>query len=215
MPDLLQLPDAAANLQLRRYYDQIEALTDRALNGDIYENEFRQEYERLALAVLLLAFLLAGGNQSSPAAARELETAQRQARESAAKLTSDIYDGRYSANDDTEAGPVQTADEGREKLRNRLVLWTASLGAIYNLGLLHPPPTIAEEPRYRWVRGPTEESCADCSGLDGIVLTASEWAFLGKRPQDYNLECHGFNCLCRLVRTDAPSDGLENVSIYG
>lgn len=205
MPDLLQLPDESANLQLQRYYEQIEALTDRALNGDIYENEFRDEYERLALAALLLAFLLAGGDQDNPAAARELETAQRQARESAAKLTSDIYDGRYSANEETG----QTVEQGREKLAGRLTLWAFSLGELYHLGMLYNRSGRNK----RWGLGNTEQHCSTCLGLDGVVLTVDEWEFLGIRPQSSKLACRGFYCDCRWTETDEPSIGLENVTL--
>lgn len=205
MPDLLQLSDAAANLQLQRYYDQIQALTDRALNGDIYENEFGREYERLALAALLLAFLLAGGDQSNPAAARELEIAQRQARESAGKLASDIYDGRYSASDETG----QTAEQGREKLDSRLALWTFSLGELYHVGMLYNRSGRNK----RWGLGFTEKHCDTCLRLDGVVLTPDEWSFLGIRPQSSKLACRGFHCDCDWTETDEPSIGLENVMI--
>jgi hypothetical protein len=199
-----------ADPQLLRYYQQIDDLTGRALAGDIDERGFQQELNRLTTAAILLLFLLGGGDVGSPAGARQLAQHQQIARESAARLASDIFDGRYSADG------RQTGEDGREKLRNRLVLWTVTAAGVYALGQVHTAPAVGQggqfaEARYRWTRGPTARPCRDCAGLDGVVLTASEWARMGIRPQSPSLNCGGWRCLCRLELTDEPSVTFEGV----
>jgi len=54
--------------------------------------------------------------------------------------------------------------------------------------------------KYRWIVGPTKESCADCQGFSGQVKTKLEWAKTGKLPQSLALECTGRNCLCHLSK---------------
>jgi len=58
--------------------------------------------------------------------------------------------------------------------------------------------------KWRWVRGPTEVSCRDCSAYNGRVYRGSTWAKYGIYPKSPSLACHGFNCLCKLEATDAP-----------
>lgn len=58
--------------------------------------------------------------------------------------------------------------------------------------------------KLKWVMGNTNEHCFDCLSLDGKVKRASTWAASGWAPQSLNLECHGFNCKCRLEVTDEP-----------
>jgi len=56
-----------------------------------------------------------------------------------------------------------------------------------------------------WQLGETEQHCASCSTLNGIVARASEWEELGVRPQgapNALLECDGWHCDCSLSATD-------------
>ena len=55
-----------------------------------------------------------------------------------------------------------------------------------------------------WVRGPTRDSCRDCLRYDGRVYRASTWSGHGISTQNPRLACHGYNCLCQLIPTDAP-----------
>jgi hypothetical protein len=202
-----KINNPAADPQLARYYQQIDQLTGRALSGDIDERTFRQELERLTLAAILLMFLLGGGDVSTPAGARALAAQQKIARESAGRLTGDIFDGRYSASD------KQTREDGREKLQGRLVLWGVTLAGVFAQGQIHAPAGLREvvavgedgrpvvtvergESRLVWRLGPTERHCVDCAGFDGQVKTAGEWAAMQIHPGSFDLSCHGFNCLC-------------------
>jgi len=217
MPALPNLPDPAADAQLEAYYAQLDDLTEQALAGQVREDVFRQEMRRITEAAILLMFLLAGGDQNAPSADLALDEQYRIARNSVERLAEDIYDGRYSGRGESQAvlgRPAQTAEEAREKLRNRLVLWVFSLAGIDAIGKMHAAPMLIageyREPTYVWELGPTKEHCTDCLYLSGTVLTASEWIQTGVAPQSPDLECNGFRCMCSLVPTEAESLGFEN-----
>ena len=56
-----------------------------------------------------------------------------------------------------------------------------------------------------WKLGATEQHCATCAQLDGIVAYASEWEDDGVKPQNAPngmLECGGWRCDCSLEPTD-------------
>ena len=56
-----------------------------------------------------------------------------------------------------------------------------------------------EEKLIMWKRGGTLNPCADCLALDGQIKTAEQWQAAGIEPQSPDLECGGWNCLCRFV----------------
>lgn len=218
--NIIQFDEPGIDGQLRDYFDELDALTDRALNGQVSEDDFRRELQALVLPLILSAFTLAGGSLDVPGAQDELLRLETQARNSINVLTSDLYGGRYSLRDEQDAGPQrppQTADEGQQKLRNRLALWVYGMAAVYSLGKIFIPPRIEDgqvvEKRQIWRRGPTEDPCGDCLALDGVVLTVSEWRATGIRPQSPQLQCTGRRCLCGLYDTDAASVGLIGVPV--
>lgn len=59
---------------------------------------------------------------------------------------------------------------------------------------------------YEWVYGDTEH-CDDCLRLNGQKHRMKDWLKSGWQPQGSNLECHGFNCKCRLVKTTGRASG--------
>lgn len=85
------------------------------------------------------------------------------------------------------------------ELQDRVALWSGRYDAVREEAHLYGN----QEQRYEWVYGDTEH-CSDCQRLNGTVATASDWLAYPLHPQDYNLECHGFRCQCRLVPTDKP-----------
>lgn len=222
MPDHIQFNIPLIDNALDQYYDDLDALALLVLNGTINESDFMEEMTRLVLAMLLLAFATAGGNQTLPGADTLFEQARAQSLSSIALLADDIFSGRYSARTAAQASegrPEQTAAEGRGKLQNRLVLWVNGAGAMYNEGLiyqdaaLNPETGLVEVILYMWVIGATEEHCADCLLFNGMILTAEEWRSL-PRPQSPDLECGGWHCDCRYVRIFVgESVGLENLGI--
>jgi hypothetical protein len=58
--------------------------------------------------------------------------------------------------------------------------------------------------KYMWVIGSTHEHCGDCQKYAGRVYRGAMWASHGALPQGQALECGGFRCRCRLVKTDQP-----------
>lgn len=61
--------------------------------------------------------------------------------------------------------------------------------------------------KLEWVLGATEEHCASCLRLNGIVKRASYWNEKGVHPQgapNDKLVCGGWRCDCRLNVTDKP-----------
>lgn len=59
---------------------------------------------------------------------------------------------------------------------------------------------------YEWVYGDTEH-CGDCLRLNGQKHRMRDWIKSGFLPQNDTLECHGFNCRCRLVKTTGRASG--------
>lgn len=59
---------------------------------------------------------------------------------------------------------------------------------------------------YEWAYGDTEH-CNDCQRLDGQKHRMRDWIKSGWLPQSDVLECHGFNCKCRLVKTTGRATG--------
>lgn len=208
-----------ADDKIKSYQAELAALTALALAGDIDEDAFAAEMERVVFAMILLMFLLAGGSTDTPGAADDLNEQRQIAKNSIRLLTDDIYNGRYSAREKAAPGrPAQTGEEGEQKLLTRLILWTFTAASIYTIGQLFAGEVLVketgqrEEPRYKWQYGDTEH-CTDCLALNDVVLTASEWRRIGIRPQSPDLECGGWRCKCRFVPTDEPSVGIGNVRI--
>jgi hypothetical protein len=182
--------DEEASKQIRNHHDAVQGICQEALDGDISKDEFIARVVEEVYAAFLLMYLLGGGSYADAENA-ELREQMRLAYNSVVLLADDIYEGRYSENDD------QTEDEGNDKLWRRLSLWTFTLGAVYAIGQLYPKPgPDFSEPRYVWRRGSTKEPCSTCLSLDGVIMTASEWRISGYRPQGSSLECGGWNCQC-------------------
>lgn len=204
---MLQLNDPRFDPIIAQYSADMEALAGRAFGGELEEREYRDEVERLTMAVLLALFLLAGGNQDSQQGQRFMQEQGRIVKDSSRALAKDLYDGRYSESEE------QTAEEARQKLSNRFDLWTFMPGRVFHYGLILAVTTGGTaDARYRWDMDPSKKNCDDCKGLNGIVLTGAEWNDLGLYPQSYALICKGW-CGCKLTPTDAPSMGLENVRV--
>ncbi|MFQ5434614.1 MAG: phage portal protein [Anaerolineae bacterium] len=208
----LQVGNEEIDADLRDYHDELDALTRRALDRDISQDEFEKQLEELVLAAILAAFLLGGGDESVAGATAVLEEQRTIARESVQKLSQDIYDGEFDQRAATETIAGQTAESGLAKLAARLTLWTAAVAGVFSLGQSHSPPEVVDgapkQPRFIWVLGNTLEHCDDCLRLAKQVHTAEEWRRAGIQPQSPDLECGGWNCDCRLDPTDAPSDGM-------
>ena len=70
--------------------------------------------------------------------------------------------------------------------------------------------------KLKWEMGATEEHCATCAALNGIVAYAEDWERSGIHPQNppnQALECGGWRCDCALVPTTerATNNALERI----
>lgn len=198
------------NEQLLKYWRDVELLASLALDGDVDEEYFKDRLTTLTFAAILLLFILAGGNPDTSAGENELNEQRKIATNSIALLATDVFDGRYSARAEAEPSrPIQDAGQGKEKLLNRLVLWTVTLAGVYHLGKIYGEATQ----RLEWRVGATEH-CRDCLRMNGIVLTKEEWQRLkrlGLFPQSSDLECGGYRCQCGVYETGKPSIGIDRV----
>lgn len=102
-------------------------------------------------------------------------------------LAQDIIDARDAGN------PI-------DPFRARADLWTNRYNEVVNEAHVW----FGGKTRLKWVMGPTEEHCASCSALNGIVAWAREWEQAKIRPQqppNDGLECEGWRCACSLTPT--------------
>ncbi len=86
-------------------------------------------------------------------------------------------------------------------LYNRVELWANRYNEIKNDAAIH----FGGRKKLEWILGATEEHCATCSRLNGIVAWAREWEQSGFHPQgapNLLLECQGWRCDCSLIVTD-------------
>ncbi len=105
------------------------------------------------------------------------------------------------------AGDIQAAvDDGIEKdafdkrFSARVDLWANR----YNETVNRAHMVFGSKQRMEWVLGATEEHCATCPQLAGIVAFGHEWEssrFHPQMPPNNLLECGGWRCLCTLKPT--------------
>ncbi len=60
---------------------------------------------------------------------------------------------------------------------------------------------------YEWLLGQTEKHCPDCARLNGQVHRFKDWYARDWLPQSDRLDCGGFRCDCKLMRTSNPAQG--------
>jgi len=87
-----------------------------------------------------------------------------------------------------------------ESILNRCDMWEGGYERIIELART----VIGSDRKFRWVRDPAKDSCADCIQYDGLVFFGSQWETAGIRPKMWELECHGINCGCELEETALP-----------
>jgi hypothetical protein len=82
----------------------------------------------------------------------------------------------------------------------RMQMWVNRWTDMYTRGRLYASKNL----KYIWKRGPTEVSCGDCIRIEGKIKRSEIWIESGWLPRSRLLSCKGYNCLCELIRTDAP-----------
>jgi hypothetical protein len=205
------------------YQEQLDELTEDLRDGEITEEEYESRVEELAIAILILAFLLGrnGDDEDNLGADERAIVAGAQAilsgssRNAGAILTAfdalDIADdAKAQVNEAIELAIESAPNLGayapaatEQGVAARLGMWVNAGLGLYTVGQLWRDG----DPFYRWNVSPGKQSCSDCLRLNGQVHRASEWANSGWRPKGSNLQCHGINCGCFYTDADGPSSG--------
>lgn len=172
------------------YQNELEELALAANDGDIPQDTFETLVTDV-VSVSLLAFFAHFAGQPYGMGG-PLDTTLEYNLSAVARLSSDIYDGRYRDN--------------VEGLKRRLGLWTSDARLAADVGAVSNPEHT--DTHYMFVMGPTSDHCSDCMRLDRQIHTAEEWLDNARYlPRSRHLECHGFNCLCELEPTNEPVRG--------
>ena len=96
------------------------------------------------------------------------------------------------------AEPDHTDKEFNQRFKSRAATWANG----YERTITAAKLWFGNKEKFIWVEGDTQDKCDTCLALDGIVAWAKEWAQAGIYPQGDMLQCGGFNCRCKLERTD-------------
>ena len=183
---------------LSDYEDEIMEYARQLGRGEFDEEEFQERLEKLAKALLLFLFLLGSGRSVDeiPDEARaELAEWERIHGESARALGREIAEGVFNRRTSSALSI--------RKLRRRIRLWLNRGAGIFALAQTYDP----RNPMLKWVWSPEKDHCEGCLRLNGQVHTAAGWRASGWVPKGRMLECRGFECGCRFVRTDEAEKG--------
>ena len=105
-----------------------------------------------------------------------------------------------------------TPAEFKQRFYSRVEMWANRYKETVNDAKLY----FGSLEKYEWQLGATEQHCATCYRLNGVVATGEEWDESGLRPQNppnERLECGGWKCDCSLVPTKKrrTSGGIPDV----
>jgi len=98
-----------------------------------------------------------------------------------------------------------------EPLLERADMWANG----YDKTLEYAKTIVGSDLKFRWVRDPAKDSCADCIQYDGLVFYGSQWAAAGVRPKTWELACRGVNCGCGFEQTALPKTRGEVPPLIG
>lgn len=96
---------------------------------------------------------------------------------------------------------ARVAQSGTDALRVRANMWANRYNECRDLASI---TTSASNTNYVWVLGEAEH-CDTCLAIAGTVASAAQWEMAreaGLFPKSPKLQCRGYNCKCRLERTD-------------
>jgi len=107
-----------------------------------------------------------------------------------------------------------TLEEYRTKFAGRIEVWAHRYTDVVNQAKVWFGKR--KKVKLKWEMGATEEHCATCAALNGIVAYAEDWERSGIHPQNppnQALECGGWRCDCALVPTTerATNNALERI----
>lgn len=121
------------------------------------------------------------------------------------QVIQDIIDSEYDHVLDlasaVEGAQSLDIDAFRSQFRSRIDLWVNRYNDVRSQAMVY----FGEKTRMVWKLGATEEHCATCATLNGVVAYATEWEESGVAPQgppNDALECGGWRCDCSLEVTE-------------
>lgn len=98
----------------------------------------------------------------------------------------------------------------------RVGMWAESLRAFRLDGMVKGAELGGDDPIVAWILGPTDEHCQSDKGMTGCLelskmppMRLSDFVTAGwvpRAPGNEEITCHGWNCLCSLVRV---ADGKQ------
>lgn len=115
-------------------------------------------------------------------------------------IIADEYNYMVDLGAEIEKAAIDNA--GYDQFRHRIDIWVNRYNDVVNRAILE---TAGRKDRFKWTLGDTEEHCTTCSMLDGHVAWAEEWwasDFHPQLPPNPLLECGGWQCGCRLEKTE-------------
>jgi hypothetical protein len=107
----------------------------------------------------------------------------------------------------------RSAMAGTDAIMQRVGLWQNRYIDVTNQAIIE---TAKKDDLYEWQFGNTEKHCDTCLALNGVIAPMVEWDERGLHPQNPpngSLQCGGWQCDCRFVKSDGPitEGGIPNV----
>lgn len=197
-PDLVDgLESIGVNVKTQAYYESTLTRLVRTLyKGEIDELQFLQVMDGLVEAQLRKAWF-------EGMAENEL-TQEDMTPEWQAMLDGIIADEKSHIGDFAHeiVSASKLTGEPIDPYLARCSLWANRYGDTRNQAKM---ATSEPGDKMEWQLGATEQHCATCLSLNGIVARATDWVISGFHPQgppNSMLECGGWRCDCSLVPTD-------------
>lgn len=189
---------AALALKTVGYYTRVlNRLVSDLYGGAITKDEFIDKQAALIEQQLRRAYnegLRSNGLDPAADMTPELEAAYQEA------VASEFaYVDKFAA----DIAKASAEQSGLDPFRSRVDKWARRYTDVTNRAKLDSAEATQ---LYVWRYGDTIEHCADCKAQAGQVRTAAAWRELRARgifPQSEDLECHGFECDCKIEKVAA------------
>lgn len=186
---------AAATKTEAHYSRVLNKLVTDLYSGDITESDFVNSQADLIAQQLRRAFN--EGMRSNGLDPKEITPEWEQAYQ-------DIVTAEYDYVDRFAADIAQARRDNKpiDQFRYRASLWAGRYTDVANQAKII---TGEDNQNYVWRYGDTVDHCDTCAEQADKVRTAAEWRALrdeGIYPQSRELECHGYNCQCKIEKTE-------------
>ena len=188
--------DASKSIQSTRlnFENDLADLIDAARNGNIDRRRFGTAMRNIVRTSGTSAYtdgLIAGGVTDGALSDEDKGEINRLVAAQSVYIT-EFANQLFSADGITDAQANQKPT----------IWYNKSIAPFYDAGLA----SADANGNYEWVYGDTEH-CRTCQKANGQIHRLKAWRESGILPQSDALECKGYNCKCRLVKTSARARG--------